>query len=176
LNDRSIAPDTKLCTSRAKGTPSCFHFPARTLQRCNRHGVRSLTDTARLGRKLRGASDLSEVNIRVVGALEPVEAPVAAGLEGGGEAVARRLGGDTAVLLAPAGGGSAKLAGAGVEDANAAAGHGNIEVVVAEIAASVGGLDDHGLALDRAGLEGKPVGRWLVFLSGFQGFLEQTYL
>jgi hypothetical protein len=104
------------------------------------------------------ALDLTEAEARVVGVLEPVEAPVAAGLEGVGEPIALVAGRDAAVALA---GQTAELGSASVEDADAAAGDVEIEVVAAKITASAGGLDDHLLASNRTGCEGEP-GRWLV--------------
>lgn len=78
---------------------------------------------ARLLHELGRAGHLLEVHGRVVGAAEPVEAPEAAGLEGLGEALALVAGGDAAILLAPALRGGSPLAGAAVEEADAAAGH-----------------------------------------------------
>lgn len=82
----------------------------------------------RLLDQLGGAADLLERDGRVVGAAEPVEAPLAAGLEGVGEAVAVGARVDAAVAVAPAVGGGAPLVGAAVEDADAAAGHLGVSV------------------------------------------------
>jgi hypothetical protein len=59
-------------------------------------------------------------------------------------------GADTAVTFT---GETAELRCAAVKDANAASGHLDIEVVLAEVATGVGGLDDHGLAGHRTGCE-----------------------
>jgi hypothetical protein len=77
---------------------------------------------ARLLRDGLGAGHLLERDVGVVGALEPVEAPVAAGLEVGGEAVAVAARVDAAVPVAPAVGGRAELLAAGVELAVCGAG------------------------------------------------------
>lgn len=88
------------------------------------------------------AGDLLEVDGRVVGVLEPVEAPVAAGAQGGGHVgrVALGAAADAAVLLAREG--LPVLGAAAVEEADAAAGHQEVEVVVAQVAARVGALHD----------------------------------
>lgn len=59
----------------------------------------------------------------VIGVHEPVETPVASGLEVRGEGVALRACGDAAVLGAPACGGGAELGGAAVENAKSSTGH-----------------------------------------------------
>lgn len=73
----------------------------------------AVASAAGLGRDGRRAGDLLEVDVRVVGALEPVEAPVAPGLERLGEVVAVGARTDAAVAVAPAVGRSSVLAGAG---------------------------------------------------------------
>jgi hypothetical protein len=100
-----------------------------------------------------GALNLLKGEVRVVSVLEPVESPVATVLEKLGEAITFASGGDTAVLGTAEG--LAELRGAAVEDTDTAAGHHEIEVVVAEITSSVGGLDDHLLALDGTTSEGQ---------------------
>ena len=90
----------------------------------------------------------------VVSVVEPVEPPVAAVFEAGGETVALGPRRDASVALA--GQALAKLRGTPVKDAHTAAGYLKVELVAGEVAASVGGLDDHGLASDGAGGEGQP--------------------
>lgn len=116
----------------------------------------AIPNAARLIRKRLRARNLLERNIRVVSALEPVEAPVAARLELLGEAVALRARRNPAILLSPAVWRRAPLVGARVEHADAAAGHREIEVVLAQIAARVGGLHDQLLALYGARGERQP--------------------
>jgi hypothetical protein len=99
-------------------------------------------DAPTLIRNRLGASDLLELHIRVVAVLEEVKAPVAPSLQLLGERIALRARGDAAVLLAPAVGWRAELVSAGVEQPDAAAGHGEVEVVLAEVAARVGRLHD----------------------------------
>lgn len=72
---------------------------------------------------LGGTRHLPEVDGRVVGAAEPVEPPVAAGLQRLGEAVALLAVADASVLRSPAVRGRSPLVGAAVEDADAAAGN-----------------------------------------------------
>jgi hypothetical protein len=81
------------------------------------------THAARLIGDSQRTRDALEGDTRVVGPLEPVEAPVAAGFEGFGEGVAAAARGDAAVLRTPPGRGGAVLLGAAVEDAEAAARH-----------------------------------------------------
>lgn len=83
--------------------------------------------------------------------------PIAARLELLRERIAIRPRRDAAVLLAPAVGRRPVLAGAGVEEPDAAAGHGDVKVVLAEVAARVAGLDDHLLPRDGAAREGELV-------------------
>lgn len=111
------------------------------------------------GDDLARALDLLKVEVGVVGVLEPVEAPLAAGLELGRERGALGPAGDAAVLRARQR--PAVLARAAVEEADAAARHHQVEVVRAQVAARVGRLHHHGLAADGAGGEGDP-GRGLV--------------
>lgn len=90
--------------------------------------------------------NLLEGELRIVGVLEPVEAPLAAGLERGRKGVALAAGADTAVLGA---GETAKLPFATVKQADASAGHVEVEMVGAKITTSTGRLDDQGLARNR---------------------------
>ncbi|KFY84265.1 hypothetical protein V500_09447 [Pseudogymnoascus sp. VKM F-4518 (FW-2643)] len=105
--------------------------------------------------------DALEGDGRVVGVLEPVEAPVAPGFEGRGEGVALAPRGDAAVLGAPPGGGRAVLGGAGVEDAEAAAGHlGGVSggvLILAKVTTRIRRLHDHLLARHRAARKGQLV-------------------
>jgi len=87
------------------------------------HGVRArwrLTGphTARLLGDGLGAGHLLEGDVWIVGALEPVKAPVAAGFEVVGEAVAIAARVDAAVPVAPTVGRGAELVAAGIEDAD----------------------------------------------------------
>jgi hypothetical protein len=100
-----------------------------------------------------GALDLLKGEVGVVGILEPVKSPMATVLESLREAVALASGGDATVLGTTES--LAELRSATVEDSNTATRHHKIEVVVTEVASSVGGLDDHGLTLDGTGGEGK---------------------
>lgn len=102
--------------------------------------------------ELRWALDLLEGEVRVVGVLEPVEAPLAAGLESSREGVALAAGADTAVLSAWQ---ATELALAPVKEADAAAWHVDVEVIGAKITTGTGRLDDHGLASNRARGEGE---------------------
>ncbi|KAH8168092.1 hypothetical protein CIB48_g129 [Xylaria polymorpha] len=122
-------------------------------------GAVVVAPAVRDGGKLGRASDLLEVDVGVVRVLEPVEAPVAAVAEGRGHVagVALAAAADAAVLLARQG--LTELAPAAVEEAHAAAGHQQVEVVVAEVAARVGALHDHGLARDRPRREVELVAR-----------------
>lgn len=70
------------------------------------HALALLRDGCRAG-------NLAEVDVRVVGALEPVVSPVASGLELLWEAGACALGSDSAVALSPAIGRGTVLVGAG---------------------------------------------------------------
>ena len=126
----------------------------RTLER-REHGI-VITLASRDVSQRRGALDLLEGEVWVIGVLEPVEAPLAAVLEQLGERVALVAGADTAVSLSSQ---TAPLGGAAVEDADAAAGDLDVEVVVGEVATGVGRLDDHGLASDGAGGEGQTIWR-----------------
>lgn len=112
-----------------------------------------------------GAGDLLEGDAGVVGIEEPVEAPVAAGAQGGGHGggVAVGAAGDAAVLGARQR--LAELAAAAVEGADAAAGHQQVELVAAQIAARVGALHDHRLAGYGAGGEGQSV-EYVVSIRG----------
>jgi hypothetical protein len=103
-----------------------------------------------------------EADTGIVCVLEPVESPIAASLQLLREAVALRAARNAAVLLAPALRGRTVLSGASVVDTDAASGNGEIEVVVAKIAACVRRLDDHLLATDRAGCERQPERRMSV--------------
>lgn len=69
------------------------------------HALALLGDSGR-------ASHLPERDARVVGALEPIESPVATSLESRGEIRAGRFGRDTAVTLTPAVGRGTVLVGA----------------------------------------------------------------
>ena len=93
-----------------------------------------------------GASNLLERNAWVIRVLEPIEPPLATWLELLREAFTLGAGGDTAVLLAPSVGWRTELCSAGVENAYATTRNSEIEVVVSQVAASVGGLHDHLLA------------------------------
>lgn len=99
------------------------------------------------------AGNLLERNIRIIRTAKPIESPVAASLQLLREGIALGFRRNTTVLRSPAVGWRAPLVGAGVVQADAAAGHGEVEVVLAEIAARVGSLDDHLLAIDGAGCE-----------------------
>jgi hypothetical protein len=101
-----------------------------------------------------GALNLLKGEVGVVGILEPVKSPLATILECLRKAVTLASGGDATVLGTTKS--LAELRGATVEDSNTSTRHHKIEVVVTEIASSVGGLDDHGLALDGTGGEGNP--------------------
>lgn len=117
-----------------------------------------------VGQRL-GAGDLLPVDGRVVGALEPVaEAELAARLELLGQLRAG-VAAETAVLSSPTGGRGAPLVGAGVEDTDAAAGDGKVELALTDVGAGVGGLDDHLLAGDGGGGESKPAWRLAVVLN-----------
>jgi len=105
------------------------------------------------GNKFGRALDALEGEVRVVGVQEPVEAPVAAGLEGIGEAVALAARRDTAVTLA---GQTAELGSATIEETNATTGNVQVEVVVAKVTARAGRLDNHDLAGHGARGEGEP--------------------
>ena len=74
-----------------------------------------VANAAALGRDRRRAGDLPERDARVVRAAEPVEAPVAAVLERGREAVAVGPAVDAAVPVAPAVARRSVLVGAGIE-------------------------------------------------------------
>lgn len=100
-----------------------------------------------------GALDLLKGEVGVVGVLEPVESPMATVLECLGEAVALASGRDATVLGTTES--LAELRSAAVEDSNTSTRHHKIEVVLTEIASGVSGLNDHGLALDGTGGEGK---------------------
>lgn len=76
-------------------------------------------------------------------------------MQGLGEGTAC-VGADTAVLSTPAGGGSVPLVSAGVEDTDTAAGNGKVELIAAEVTASVGSLDNHGLASNGGSSESEP--------------------
>lgn len=93
-----------------------------------------------------GASNLLERNAWVISVLEPIEPPLATWLELLREAFTLGAGRDTAVLLAPSVGWRTELCSAGVENAYATTRYSKIEVVVSQVAASVGGLHDHLLA------------------------------
>jgi hypothetical protein len=128
-----------------------------TTSQPQRNGNRLPANTAGLAGQLTRASNLLERDIRVVRALEPVKSPVASSLELCREIITLRARRDTAILLAPTVGWSTKLACTGVVNSNASAWHGDVEVVLSEVTAGVGGLDNHLLATDRPGCEGQPV-------------------
>jgi hypothetical protein len=114
-------------------------------------------NTTGLASQLTRACNLLERDIRVVRALEPVKPPVASSLQLLGETITLRARRDAAILLAPAVGWSTKLACTCVVNSNASAWHGDVEVVLSEVTAGVGGLDDHLLATDGSGCEGQSV-------------------
>lgn len=107
-----------------------------------------------------GALDLLKGEVGVVSVLEPVKSPLATILECLREAVALASGGDATILGTTES--LAELRSATVEDSNTSTRHHKIEVVVTEIASSVGGLNDHGLTLDGTGGEGnsKRIGQY----------------
>ena len=111
-----------------------------------------LARTSRDGNNLRRTLNLLKVEIGIVGIVEPVKAPEAAVLEGLGHALALVAGADAAVLRA---GDPAVLGRAAVEEADAATGHEDVELVIGDVAAGVGRLDDHCLAGGRAVSEGE---------------------
>ena len=119
-------------------------------------------DAAGLGGQLLGASDRLEADRWVISVLEPVEPPLASGLELRREAVAVRALRDAAVLLAPAICWRSPLSSTGVEDAYTSTGDSKIEVVVSKVATRVGSLHNHLLAGDGTGCEGQPEGQMLV--------------
>lgn len=102
---------------------------------------------ARDGGDLGRALNLLEVEVRVVRIGKPVKPPEASLLEGLGHLLALFARAHP-TILGP--GDTAVLRGAAVEEADAAAGHEDVEVIVGDVAAGVGGLDDHGLAGDGA--------------------------
>jgi hypothetical protein len=134
----------------------------------------SISNAATLVRQSLGASDLLEAHVRVISILKPVEPPITTWLELFGEAVTSRALGDAAVLLAPALRWRTPLVRTRVEETYSATytmvsvlswgvwerglrtWHSDVEVVLAEITASVGGLHNHLLATDRTGCERQP--------------------
>ena len=119
-----------ICTNLTSGDtkPSLSLPPLRSVSRHGARPSRRLVDNVvlagatALGRDGSRAGDLLESHGRVVGAAEPVEAPVAARLQRLREAVAVGPRMDAAVPVAPAVRGRAVLVGAGVELAYAATG------------------------------------------------------
>lgn len=80
-------------------------------------------------------------NIRIIRVLEEIKPPVAPRLQLLREVITLRARGDAAILLAPAIRRRTPLARAAIEQTDAAAWHGEVEVVLPEVAAGVGGLD-----------------------------------
>jgi hypothetical protein len=111
--------------------------------------------TPRQIRQLRRTHHLLPARRRIIRVLEPVKAPIAPWLQLIRERIALAARRDATVLRAPAVGGRAPLVCAPVEDPDAAARHREVEVVGAEVAAGVGGLDDEFFARDGAGGEGE---------------------
>lgn len=114
-----------------------------------------LSDTARLGSQLRRTLDLLKIKGRVVCILEPIEAPETSCLQLGRHLIALITGAYAAVL--GAGKGGTEFLGAAIELTDAAAGNHKIKLIVGDVAAGVGGLDDHGLPRDGAGCERESV-------------------
>lgn len=114
-----------------------------------------LADAMSLVSNRTGACNFLKRNIWVVRTLEPVESPVTSGLQLLGETITCGARRDTAVLLTPAVSWRTPLARACIVDSDAAAWHGDVEVVLSEVTAGVGGLDDHLLPTEGAGCEGQ---------------------
>ncbi len=109
-----VVRDGSLWQQRPASRPAPFPCPL-----CS--SPASVPLAARLGRQLARAGHLLEGDARVVGAAEPVEAPVAAGLERGREVLAVGLGVHAAIPVTPAVGRRAILLCARIVDADAAA-------------------------------------------------------
>lgn len=137
-------------------TPSAKpHLPTRKkVSQTYRRVIRA--NAARLVGNLLRTRDLLPVDVRVVRAFEPVaEAELAAILQGRRQLVAS-IAAQTAVLRAPARGGSAPLLGAGVELTNTATRDGEVELAFADVVAGIRRLHDHLLAGDGGGCESEP--------------------
>jgi hypothetical protein len=166
----SSCPEIIVCTANV-------HDPTLSpIQQHSPHLSRrlSISNAATLVRQSLGASDLLEAHVRVISILKPVEPPIAPWLELLGEAVTSRALGDATVLLTPALRWCTPLVCTRVEETYSATytmvsvlnwgvwegglrtWHRDVEVVLTEITASVGGLHNHLLATDRAGCESQP--------------------
>lgn len=109
---------------------------------------------ARAGNELGRALDLLEGEVRVVGVLEPIEAPVASGLETGRERGAFAPGADATVLST---GQTAELPGATVKETDTTARNVQIKMVGSKICAGAGRLNDHCLSCHGARSESERV-------------------